>query len=549
MQEQKNNKVLVLGATGYVGGRLVPLLLSHGYPVRVLTRDRRKVASRAWADHPDLEIFQGNVHDKDAIAQAVEGISIVYYLVHSMVDTHDFSQADRDAAFNVAAALQGSQVKRVIYLSGIEPQDASISPHLKSRAEVGRILELGGVPVTILRASQILGVGSASFEMVRYLVDRLPFMMAPRWINTKTQPISMSNVLEYLTGVLEHPETIGQTYDIGGPSVVTYRELMDAYADAAGLPHRKMLLVPGFPLGMYSYMVGLATPVPAPLVRALVEGLHNEVICKDTRIREIIPQDLLTVQQAMARAVGRVRRNDVDTSWSDAGLPIVPEWVVAGDPTYAGGALHTDAFSMRLLAKPEDLWEAIIRIGGEHGWYSKNILWKTRGLMDRAMGGPGTQRGRRSANALNIGDGLDFWRVLDIRQNQRLLLITEMRMPGEGLLDISLTPVSKQETDLTICLYFRPRGASGLAYWYSVLPFHYIAFTSMLKAMAADVGKPIILKPHKVKALSLSREFSDVAPEPPDPLEELKAEHEAREKQKAQHAEEQAPQEKTDQQK
>ncbi len=520
MEEKNTTKILVLGATGYVGGRLVPLLLSRGYTVRVLARDTRKVKSRAWADHANLEIFQGNVHDKESIEKALEGVSIVYYLVHSMVDTHDFSQADRDAAYTVALALKNSGAQRVIYLSGIEPEDPLISQHLKSRAEVGRILELAGVPMTILRASQILGVGSASFEMVRYLVDRLPFMLAPRWINTKTQPISMSNVLEYLAGVLEHPETASQTYDIGGPSIVSYRELMDAYADAAGLPHRKMLLVPGFPLGMYSYLVGLATPVPPSLARALVEGLRNEVICKDTRIRKIIPQDLLTVPQAMARAVGRVRRNDVDTSWSDAGLPIVPEWVVAGDPAYAGGSLHTDAFSMRLLAKPEDLWDAIIRIGGEHGWYSNNLLWKTRGLMDRAMGGPGTQRGRRHSDELNIGDGLDFWRVLDIQKNHRLLLITEMRMPGEGLLDISLCPVTQQETDLTISLYFRPRGASGLAYWYAVLPFHYIAFTSMLKAIAAEVEKPIILKPHKVTALSLSRAFSDT---PPDPLEELQA--------------------------
>lgn len=498
-------RILVTGATGYVGGRLIPLLLAKGYKVRAFARTPAKLEGRPWAGHENLEIVKGDVQDEASIREALKDCSVVYYLVHSMIETHDFSEADRQAAYNMTAALQGSGVGRIVYLSGVVPDDPHLSPHLKSRAEVGRILGLSCVPVTILQACQIIGVGSASFEMLRYLVDRLPFMLTPAWVKTKTQPISMTNVLGYLTGVLEHPETAGQTYEIGGPDVITYRDLLDIYADAAGLPRRKILPFPGMTLGLSATFVGLITPVPYSLARALVEGLRNEVVCHDTRIREIIPQDLFSVKHAVARALGRLRSRDVDTSWLDAGLPVVPEWLAQGDPSYAGGSLHTDGFTARLRARPEEIWPCVERIGGETGWYSQNILWEIRGLMDRLMGGPGVQRGRRCQDKLLVGDCLDFWRVLELRPNERLLLLTEMRLPGEGLLDITLKPAGENETDLIISLYYRPRGLTGQVYWYTVMPFHALAFKGMLKAMAAEIGKYVVTTPRRTKALPLSR--------------------------------------------
>ncbi len=498
--------ILVTGATGYVGGRLAPLLLSKGYKVRVLVRAALKLKSRPWASHENLEIVEGDMHDEAALHQALAGCDVMYYLVHSMKEEGDFAATDRDAAYTAVRALRGLDVKRIIYLSGILPPGDKVSPHLRSRAEVGTILALSGVPVTTLRAAQIIGVGSASFEMIRYLVDRLPIMLTPHWLHVRTQPISMSNVLVYLAGVLEKPETAGQTYDIGGKDIMTYRQLLDAYAEAAGLPRRRMIPVPGMSLWLSSHWVSWVTPIPAPLVRALVEGLRNEVICADERIREIIPQDLLGVKQAVARALGRVRRKDVDTSWLDAGLPAVPEWLAHGDPDYAGGALRSDAYRMVLKARPEEVWRPIVRIGGQNGWYSRNFLWKLRGFMDRLAGGPGTQRGRRDPDNLFIGDGLDFWRVMDVRENERLLLLTEMRLPGEGLMDVTLTPLASDETELRISLYFRPHGVMGLAYWYGVTPFHGMAFKGMLRAIARNLARPVVIEPQRVKAHPLNRQ-------------------------------------------
>lgn len=507
---KSSDTILVTGATGYVGGRLTPLLLADGYRVRVLVRSPAKLKERPWAQHENLEIIEGDLQDREVLRQAVQGSEVAYYLVHSMAEPGDFSAEDRSAAYNMAEALQGSGVRRVIYLSGVTPDDPHLSPHLKSRAEVGRILSLSGVPVTILQACQIIGVGSASFEMLRYLVDRLPVMIVPRWVNTRTQPISMSNVLRYLTGLLDHPESAGQTYDIGGPDVLSYRDLLNVYAEVAGLPRRRIWSVPGMSLKLSSFFVGMVTPVPNALARALIEGLRNEVVCKDERIRDLIPQKLLTVREATARALGRVRNSDVDTRWSDAGMPVVPEWLVHGDPSYAGGMLHSDAFQARLKAAPGEIWPAIEHIGGETGWYGRNILWKARGVMDRLLGGPGTQRGRRSQEKLRTGDSLDFWRVMEVRPNSHLLLFTEMRLPGEGILDITLTPVPVPEdapalTDLVISLYFRPKGLLGQAYWHAVKPLHALAFKAMLRAIARAIGKSIATGPTRTEALPLNR--------------------------------------------
>ncbi len=517
-------KILVTGASGYVGGRLTPLLLARGHDVRVFVRSASKLKDRPWAGHERLEIFEGDVLDRSALDAALEGCEILYYFIHSMSRPGDFSDMDRRAAYNTAEALQTSGVRRVIYLSGLLPPEkpdapeARVSPHLRSREEVGRILSLGRVPVTIFQASQIIGVGSASFEMLRRLADHLPIMLVPRWVDTKTQPISMSNMLEYLAGVLDKPETTGQTYAVGGPDVISYRDLINAYTDAAGVRRRKIVALPGISLRVFSLLVGLVTPVPSSLAAALMEGLRNEVVCPETRIRDIIPQDLLTVKEAVNRALGRVRSKDVDTSWLDAGMPPVPEWLARGDPAYAASLL-TDGFSIRLAAAPDDVWPCLECIGGERGWYGANILWSLRGFMDRLAGGPGVQRGRRHPGELRTGDSLDFWRVLDIRHNERLLLLTEMRLPGEGLLDVTVRPAPSNgadgadgaASDVVVSLYYRPRGLRGRLYWHAVKPFHALAFKSMLRAIAEETGKPVLSAPVRAAALPLNQTDRDAS--------------------------------------
>ena len=497
--------VLVAGATGYVGGRLVPHLLAQGYRVRAFTRSEGKVRSRPWGRHENLEIALGDMHDLESVRKAVDGCNIVYYLVHSMEDSHpDFSDADRRAAYTMVRALKHGRVKRLIYLSGLLPDDPHISLHLRSRGEVAEILSLSETPLTTLRAAQLIGAGSASFEMIRWLVDHLPVMPAPKWTHVRTQPISMADTLGYLAGVLEHPETAGQTYDIGGPDIVSYEDLFAIYAEAAGLRKRLLIPVPFLSLGLSAKVIGLITPIPGALARPLIEGMRNEVVCSENRIRNIIPLQLTPVRVALERALGRVRSQSVQSSWSDAGAPVVPEWVVRGDARYAGAAVYNDAYLIRLAAEPEEVWQPIVHIGGATGWYSKNALWRLRGLMDRMMGGPGTQRGRRSNEQLYVGDGLDFWRVLDVQPQKRLLLLTEMRLPGEGLLSLRINPagaptgVDGPATDLLIALYFKPRGLPGLAYWYAVSPFHRFVFMAMLRAIADRIGKPVLKGPARI---------------------------------------------------
>ena len=500
--------ILVAGATGYVGGRLVPLLLKKGCRVRALTRNEEKVRSRPWGRHENLEIAVGNMHDVASVRRAAEGCSVIYYLIHSMEAQYtDFSEADRHAAYTMVRVLKGRKNCRLIYLSGLLPDDPYCSTHLRSRAEVAEILSLADAPVTTLRAAQIIGAGSASFEMLRWLTERLSIMLTPKWTHVRTQPISITDTLGYLTGVLDHPETAGQTYDIGGPDILRYADLINLYAAVAGLPKRVLIPFPLMSLGLSARWINLVTPIPYALARPLLEGMRNEVVCREHRIRDIIPQELTPIRTAIERALGHLRHQTVKSSWFDAGMPSVPEWVLSGDATHAWGSVYTDAYAVRLAASPPQVWRPIVQIGGTTGWYSKNILWKLRGFMDTLMGGPGTRRGRRSAENLYVGDGLDFWRVLDIQPEKRLLLFTEMRLPGEGLLDLCLhstdgeseTEADNSGTDLVLTLRFRPRGLLGILYWYAVSPFHRFVFIAMLKAIAERIGCPVLHGPVRLK--------------------------------------------------
>lgn len=495
----KTRPILVIGATGYIGGRLVPKLLELGYTVRVMGRSLSKLESRPWATHARLEAVRGDVLDVRSLKRAVRGCWAAFYLVHSMSTSHrDFADLDRLAAWNMVEASGGSTLERIIYLGGLgDESDPMLSKHLRSRLEVARILRTGPVPVTTLRAAMILGSGSASFEILRYLVDRLPVMLTPRWVHTPVQPICIRNVLNYLVGCLEKEETIGQTFDIGGPEVVTYERLIRIYACAAGLRERVVIPVSFISPQMSALWISFVTPVPAPLGRALTEGLLNEVVCRDERIRRIIPQDLMTCRDAIERAIEKIERHRVEACWTDAGRLLPPEWTYCGDEPYAGGTVLACAYRIRIEASPGEIWEHIVRIGGLTGWYYGGPLWRIRGWLDKLFGGTSLLRGRRDPRNLYVGDALDFWRVLEVSAPFRLLLLSEMKLPGEAILEFRICPLGRNECELQQVARFLPKGFLGLAYWYSLYGAHRILFKGMLRTIAREVGKPVTRGPER----------------------------------------------------
>ncbi|MFH0729910.1 MAG: SDR family oxidoreductase [Pseudomonadota bacterium] len=491
--------VLVTGATGYIGGRLVPRLLANGVHVRAFGRSMDKLACRPWSAHPRVTLVQGDVLDADTLAQAAKGCRAIFYLVHSMISKKSaYVEADRRAAKNLVHAAARGGVDRIIYLGGLGESDhRNISRHLRSRHEVARILQSGPVPATVLRAAMILGSGSASFEILRYLVDRLPVMITPKWVHTPTQPIAIGNVLGYLAGCLENDAVVGQTFDIGGPEVLTYADLIRIFSEEAGLPQRKVIPLPILSAGLSARWIHLITPVPASIARPLTEGLSLPTICTENRIREYIPQLLLTCREAIGIALKRLAQSQIDTCWSDAGKLVPPEWANCGDAQWAGGTILECGYRAIIRATPLETWAPISRIGGKTGWYAADFLWRIRSVLDRLAGGFGLRRGRRHPIDLSAGDALDFWRVLEVTPAQRLLLLAEMKMPGEALLDIQITPRGKSETELQLLSRFLPRGLAGLCYWYMLYPFHQWVFTRMLMGIAHAIDRPIVGYPER----------------------------------------------------
>jgi uncharacterized protein YbjT (DUF2867 family) len=490
--------VLVTGATGYVGGRLVPQLLSSGYRVRVIGRSLSKLRCRPWAADPNIELAEADVLDEETLARAAEGCWAAFYLVHSMNPrTKDLARTDRAAALNMVKAAAAARLRRIVYLGGLGSDDPSLSEHLRSRSEVGRILQSGPVPATFLRAAMILGSGSASFEILRYLVERLPVMTTPRWVRTPVQPIAIRNVLHYLQGCLEHDEVEGGTFDIGGPDVLTYHSLMQIYAEEAGLPRRWIIPVPVLTPRLSSYWIHLVTPVPASLARPLTEGLRIPVVCQDNRIQSIIPQTLLSCREAIRLALEKVKQQRIDTCWTDAGVLQVPEWSYCGDAPYAGGTVLECGYRALLKASPDEVWKPIKGIGGARGWYFADCLWRLRGMMDRLAGGVGLRRGRRHPDELYAGDALDFWRVLEVEDRRRLLLLAEMKLPGEAILEFQIHSSGDDRTEIQQLSRFLPRGLFGILYWYALYPLHQGIFKGMMKRMALAVGRPILAGPER----------------------------------------------------
>ena len=491
--------ILVTGATGYVGGRLIPALLDAGYRVRAMGRSLEKLACRSWGRHPKVELAKGDVLDRESLETALSGCGTAYYLVHSMIaQKHQFVEADRRAAQNMVAAAAATGIERMIYLGGLaEKKNGVLSKHLRSRIEVADILQSGKIPVTDLRTPMILGSGSASFEILRFLVERLPIMITPRWVRSLNQPIAIRNVVNYLIGCLEHNKTIGQTYDIGGPDVLAYRNLMDIYAQEATLPKRLIIPVPVLTPTLSAYWIHLISPVPHSIALPLTEGLTSDAVCSDKRIQEIIPQKLLSPREAIRTALDKIIEKQVDTCWSDAGGIVTPEWAHCGDADWAGGTIMQCGYRVRLKADLKDVWLPISRIGGHKGYYYANDLWWLRGLADRLIGGVGLRRGRRHPTELHVGDALDFWRVLDVKPNERLLLLAEMKVPGEALLEFKIDSMGDHYTEVQMLSRFLPKGLWGMLYWYSLYPFHEKIFFGMLKAMAKVIDKPIVSGPQR----------------------------------------------------
>jgi len=482
VQPDALTRVLLTGATGYVGGRLAPRLLDAGYAVRCVVRDPRKLDNRDWATHDRAEIVRGDVEDTDALAEQMRGCAHAFYLVHSMIAAgEDYAQRDRDLAESFRIAAEQAGVPRIIYLGGLGEMGEDLSDHLRSRREVERVLEAGPIPVTVFRAAMIIGSGSASYEILRYLVERLPIMVTPRWVKTRCQPVAIADMLHWLVRCLGEPATAGQTYEVGGDGVRTYMELMHAMASRLGLPRRIIIPVPVLTPELSSRWIGLVTPVTARIARPLAEGLRNPVVVQQHAVQDAMPHQAKTPEEAIDLALERTSLAEVETSWSAAG-------VVPGDPDWAGGRVFVDARTTTIDAGPEAVFAAVCRVGGGHGWYAADVLWRIRGWMDTFAGGPGLRRGRRHPKEVAYGEALDFWRVIAVERPKRLHLLAEMKLPGQAALEFCIEPKASNapggpRSTLHMTARFKPKGLLGLAYWYSVLPLHHFVFNGMLGGM------------------------------------------------------------------
>jgi uncharacterized protein YbjT (DUF2867 family) len=468
--------ILVTGATGYIGGRLVPRLLAKGHAVRCMARNPNRLASHPW---PGVEIVAGDLAHPEQTLAALRGIDVAYYLVHSMAAGHEFWESDRRMALAFGEAAARAGVRRIIYLGGLGDPAHVKSWHLVSRQEVGRCLEAAGVPVLEFRAAVIVGSGSASFEIIRHLVERLPVMIAPPWVNTRCQPIGIRSVMNYLIEALDHPAAQG-IFEIGGTDVLSYREMMLRYARLRGL--RRFIVALPVPMPeLSSVWIDLFTPVPSSIARPLVESLRTEVIVRDDRARHTFSVRPSDYDEAVRLALARLASDEVETTWASSLSSLAPDEPEADSLRSFEGML-LDSRRRRVRATPQRTFEAICSLGGDEGWPAGNFLWQLRGLMDRMVGGTGMRRGRRRPHELVVGDPVDFWRVEAMDAPRLLRLRAEMKLPGRAWLQFEVQPDSGGSR-VEQTAFFEPHGLLGYLYWYAVLPLHRFVFPGLIDAL------------------------------------------------------------------
>ncbi len=474
-------KVLVTGATGYIGGRLVPRLLSRGHEVRCMTREWESLTLDPWRDQ--VEVVAADALDPASLDIAMQGCDASFFLIHAMKGSPKrFAEEGRQAAVNFRDAADRAGLQRIIYLGGLGAEEDALSEHLASRQEVGRILASGRTPVTELRAAVIIGSGSMSFEMIRHLTEVLPIMMTPRWVKTDCQPIAIRDVLQILVSMLDEEDSASKIYDIGGPEILTYGDMMRIYADVAGLRKRIIIRLPVFSARLSAPLIGLVTPLPVNVARPLIESVLNSVVVRRPSPPGFEPGTLTPYREALQRALYSVSHSEVETRWSDA--LTAPGAPLPGDPIWSGALIQTDRRVASSSARPEDLFWAVTRIGGDVGYYAMNWAWRVRGWIDQVLGGVGLRRGRRHPEELRHGESLDFFRVADIEPHLgRLLLQAEMKVPGTAWLEWVAEPAAGGSS-LTQTAWFVPRGLLGRLYWWLLLPFHAPIWRLMVYRMA-----------------------------------------------------------------
>lgn len=471
------------GVTGYIGSNLVPILLEQSYRVRCLARNPESIARQDW---PDVEVVQADALKFETLAPAMEGVSVAYYLIHSMESGEaDFEEQDKQAAENFGRAARQAGVERIIYLGGLGSKSETLSPHLESRQMTGRVLKESGVPVTEFRAGVIIGSGSLSFELIRYLTERLPVMICPKWVATKAQPIAVSDVLSYLSEALKVPQSQGRIIEIGGPQVLSYREMILGYAKVRGLK-RWLINVPVLTPRLSSYWVGFVTPLKSGVARLLIEGLKNEVIVRDHASADIFaispkPYEL-ALKEAFDRTPDRQRQSQ---SASPGSIPSTPKPAANPDVQLVEKeGMFLERRKVEIAASAASAFYVIIRLGGKNGWLYADPLWRLRGWLDRLIGGDGLNRPRRNAEELIVEDILDWWRVEAIKENELLRLRAEMKLPGRGWLQFEIQPLKAKRVLLTQTAFFEPKGLLGNLYWWVLIPFHYFLFKGMISELA-----------------------------------------------------------------